>query len=240
VTKRKNNCESDDGVNPNGWMGTLADLVFLLITFFVLLISMSSMDKKAIKRSFGFFSDAVGVLDFVESPETANDVLPILDPLAAFAADKNITPTNRVNDKTRQSARELLDQLAEEIAKKDKGKSNLNTLKRMMEDAAGTVVLEPGDEDMSLLLSYRLLFKDETLELNDEGLEVIRSMATIVRIWGGDVQVQAVWPWNEGPRMMSVLMNAMEEQWVEGERLRPELRSGWNRSIRFQLKRRNT
>lgn len=41
--------------NPLGWMVTFSDLVTLLLTFFVLLISMSSMDVKALEQSFGLF-----------------------------------------------------------------------------------------------------------------------------------------------------------------------------------------
>ena len=46
----------------NEWMATFADLVTLLLTFFVLLLTMSSLDTKALKSSFGFFDGAVGVL----------------------------------------------------------------------------------------------------------------------------------------------------------------------------------
>ncbi len=49
--------------NTDGWMATFSDLVTLLITFFVLLISMQSMDDKAFKESFGFFNDAMGPLE---------------------------------------------------------------------------------------------------------------------------------------------------------------------------------
>jgi len=47
----------------NGWMVTLSDLLILLLTFFVLLISMSSMDKKVFKKMFGAFPSSLGVLN---------------------------------------------------------------------------------------------------------------------------------------------------------------------------------
>jgi chemotaxis protein MotB len=37
---------SNDEFDPNAWMVTFADLVMLLLTFFVLLLTMSSMDAK--------------------------------------------------------------------------------------------------------------------------------------------------------------------------------------------------
>jgi chemotaxis protein MotB len=61
---RSKSSASSGAPNPLGWMVTFSDLVTLLLTFFVLLISMSSMDAKAIQQSFGMFSGATGPLDF--------------------------------------------------------------------------------------------------------------------------------------------------------------------------------
>ena len=41
--------EGDDGIDPDGWMITFSDLLTLMLTFFVLLFSMSSLDAKALK-----------------------------------------------------------------------------------------------------------------------------------------------------------------------------------------------
>ncbi|MBN2333709.1 MAG: flagellar motor protein MotB [Deltaproteobacteria bacterium] len=46
----------------NAWMVTLSDLLVLMLTFFVLLISMSSMDKKTFKKMFGVLPASLGVL----------------------------------------------------------------------------------------------------------------------------------------------------------------------------------
>ncbi len=39
-----------DGIDPQGWMITFSDLLTLMLTFFVLLFSMSSLDAKALKE----------------------------------------------------------------------------------------------------------------------------------------------------------------------------------------------
>ncbi len=54
-------------IDPNAWMMTFSDLLNLLITFFVLLIAMSSMDNKKLKQVSGFFQGAVGVLEKTSS-----------------------------------------------------------------------------------------------------------------------------------------------------------------------------
>ena len=45
------------------WLVTFGDLLTLLITFFVLLISMSSMDRQKLKKTFGFFKGASAALE---------------------------------------------------------------------------------------------------------------------------------------------------------------------------------
>jgi chemotaxis protein MotB len=59
----KRKTESQTLVKQNSWMVTLSDLLILLLTFFVLLISMSSMDKKVFKKMFGAFPYSLGVLN---------------------------------------------------------------------------------------------------------------------------------------------------------------------------------
>ncbi|MEE9273982.1 MAG: flagellar motor protein MotB [bacterium] len=47
---------AEEGPNPNAWLVTFGDLITLMLTFFVLLLSMSSMDEQRIERSFSYFS----------------------------------------------------------------------------------------------------------------------------------------------------------------------------------------
>lgn len=49
-------------VDPNGWLVTFSDLITLLLTFFVLLLSMSSMDHKVIYESLTVFTGNVGYI----------------------------------------------------------------------------------------------------------------------------------------------------------------------------------
>jgi chemotaxis protein MotB len=69
---RQSKSNSSNEVNPLGWMVTFSDLITLLLTFFVLLISMSSMDVKTLQQSFGMFSGGSGPLSFPESSRIAD------------------------------------------------------------------------------------------------------------------------------------------------------------------------
>ncbi len=55
-------------VDPNAWMISFSDLLTLLLTFFVLIFTMSSADNKAVKQAFGFFNAAYGPLEMGSGP----------------------------------------------------------------------------------------------------------------------------------------------------------------------------
>lgn len=53
----------ENKIDPNAWMVTFADLVMLLLTFFVLLLTMSSMDAKKLRNLMTHFRASTGVLE---------------------------------------------------------------------------------------------------------------------------------------------------------------------------------
>ncbi len=53
----------EPAADTDGWLTTFADLVMLLLTFFVLLLTMSSMDTKTLREAFSHFHGAPGVLE---------------------------------------------------------------------------------------------------------------------------------------------------------------------------------
>ncbi|MDY0042992.1 MAG: flagellar motor protein MotB, partial [Desulforhabdus sp.] len=61
--KAKQEAKSGGG---SSWMVTFSDLSTLLLTFFVLLLSMSSLDTKAFRSSFRNFNASTGILQFKE------------------------------------------------------------------------------------------------------------------------------------------------------------------------------
>jgi len=62
--KKRNKNESGTEADTTAWMVTFGDMLMLLLTFFVLLLSMSSMDTKVLKSMFRLFSGASGPLEF--------------------------------------------------------------------------------------------------------------------------------------------------------------------------------
>lgn len=57
------------------WMTTFSDLMSLLLTFFVLLLSMASLDQKKIKEALGSLQGALGVLEGGFKTEVSKELI---------------------------------------------------------------------------------------------------------------------------------------------------------------------
>jgi len=64
MAKRNKNILQGDSGDPNAWMVTFSDLVMLLLTFFVMLLTMSSMDTKMLKDIRSSLNAAAGLLEY--------------------------------------------------------------------------------------------------------------------------------------------------------------------------------
>ncbi|MBW1678460.1 MAG: hypothetical protein JRJ79_18190, partial [Deltaproteobacteria bacterium] len=75
--KKRNNKDDGSQIDTTLWMVTFGDLLMLLLTFFVMLLSMTSMDDKALKSMFSIFTGAIGPLEFsdTERVTTARDMM---------------------------------------------------------------------------------------------------------------------------------------------------------------------
>lgn len=79
--KKKKKGGEGGGPDKDAWMVTFGDLLQLLITFFVLMISMSSMDKKVFKEMFSIFGGGLGVLGFTEKTQIVpSPISPMISP----------------------------------------------------------------------------------------------------------------------------------------------------------------
>ncbi len=54
---------SKSSIDPTAWMVTFSDMLQLMLTFFVLLFSMASLDALKLRTMLGIFPDAIGVLE---------------------------------------------------------------------------------------------------------------------------------------------------------------------------------
>jgi len=64
MAKGKKYTAQGEQLDPNAWMVTFSDLIMLLLTFFVMLLAMSSMDTNRLKEMILHLRDSAGVLAF--------------------------------------------------------------------------------------------------------------------------------------------------------------------------------
>jgi len=64
MAKRKRQTDEGPQIDTEAWMLTFSDLLMLLLTFFVLLFTMSSMDNNALKDILTSLRGSAGVLEF--------------------------------------------------------------------------------------------------------------------------------------------------------------------------------
>jgi chemotaxis protein MotB len=64
MSSRERHSDGEENINTSAWMVTFSDLIMLLLTFFVLLLTMSSLDQKAVKELIAHLKNSTGVLEF--------------------------------------------------------------------------------------------------------------------------------------------------------------------------------
>ena len=77
---KKKEKKGDPGLDPNAWMVTFSDLLTLMLTFFVLLLTMRSLDSQVIKTTFNLMYGGLGVLGSSDKTAYQEDMKFIVPP----------------------------------------------------------------------------------------------------------------------------------------------------------------
>jgi len=147
------------------WLATFGDLMSLLLCFFVLLLSMSTMDAKKIEEAIGSLQGSMGILE--GGMVTKNSI-------------KKGTPT------TQSPIPQDTSQMANEVAQAVK---EFNELKKGM--AGSTISLEEAEEGLIIHLPADISFKSGTAEIyNEDSILFLKRLALIIKTIPVEVQVQ--------------------------------------------------
>jgi chemotaxis protein MotB len=107
--------EDDDIEKPAGlpgWMGTFADMMALLMCFFVLLFAFSEIDAQKFKRLAGAMKNAFGVQNEIEVEDIPKGTSAIFDQFSPGKPEP--TPIKNIEQNTVDSSQEFLDRSARE------------------------------------------------------------------------------------------------------------------------------
>jgi chemotaxis protein MotB len=142
-----------------GWMVTFSDLATLLLTFFVLLLSMSSMDDRTMKSMFTNFTSACGILYFKEFGEIYKPKEVLIEGLYERLQDAVII-------------KKAGDPVEDAVSDSD----------TIFESKAGSIlVIENIEDGFKLIFGHRLLFDPGKAEIKPEMKEILAKIARFVR-----------------------------------------------------------
>jgi chemotaxis protein MotB len=170
------------------WMVTFGDLLMLLLTFFVMLLTMSSMDTKALKASFSVFEGGLGVLDFsdidkIEALERKTDIVGLKGSALSVVGD--------LNDKLNEllSSRRALDVTGKGVLEKVFGGEDDPDGRAMLSDLGNIVEISEDERGVVLTIKAELLFDSGTSEIRKEMVPLVDSMAALTKAVSNDVLV---------------------------------------------------
>lgn len=155
VALDKKEKQGDGAGGTPGWMVTFSDLATLLLTFFVLLISMSSMDDRSFKTLFSNFTSSCGILFFKEYEEIYRAKDTLIEGLFKILHDRLVI--KKVNDPP--------DQVLSEN-EQDQFKEFANTL-----------TIEEIRNGMKFVFGQRLLYDSGSAKIKEEAKPALRKIA---------------------------------------------------------------
>jgi chemotaxis protein MotB len=145
------------------WLATFGDLMSLLLCFFVLLLSMSTMDAKKIEEAAGSLQGSMGILE-------------------GGSIDKNTKEKGTPTSQTPTTATEMDKQISQSIAE----------FKELSQNATGNAIsLEEGEEGFLIHLPADIAFKSGTAEIyNQDSILFLKRLALIIKTLPSEVQIQ--------------------------------------------------
>ncbi len=151
----------EEKTNPNAWMITFSDLIMLLLTFFVMILTMSSMDKKKLQEAFiKIGGEAAGILELTSSRSVAN--------LNKFMKKHRETDSMLVIDHN------IITDL---LIPTDDSENNL-------EEAVGNLekLIDIIDDERGIVISFQdnILFYPGSAKLRKEAFPVLDSITTAI------------------------------------------------------------
>jgi chemotaxis protein MotB len=169
--------------SPSGapaWMATFADLMSLLMCFFVLLLSFSEMDAQKYKLVAGSMKNAFGI---------QREVLAIQNPSGTAELTENMHQQTSETDPIEQERTELLEDIemlaletAEDIKKLEEG------LKEEIE--GGFIELESGFRSITIRIKEKGSFDSGSASLQEEFIPVMTKLQNILIDIDGKITVE--------------------------------------------------
>ena len=158
----KNKCPECPKCLP-GWLVQFGDLMSLLLTFFILLLSMAVMDKKKVEEYFDIMKKAMGFIDSTTDVETQSEKHSTED--SSSESDEN--------DGSSESAAEEAAQEMSEV---------INDLNSSSTNESEEISIEKGKNEFTLDIPSTIMFDDGEYNITDPAAKrFISKIARVIR-----------------------------------------------------------
>lgn len=146
-----------------GWLVQFGDLMSLLLTFFILLLSMAVMDKKKVEEYFDVMKKAMGFIDASTDVQTQSD--------AHSTEDSNSQDDDSESTSTETAVEDTVEEVSEIIEQ-----MNDSTLE------SEQIQIEKGKNEFTLDIPSMIMFEEGKYELtNANSKRFIAKIARIIR-----------------------------------------------------------
>ncbi len=147
-----------------GWLVQFGDLMSLLLTFFILLLSMAVMDKKKVEEYFDVMKKAMGFIDASTDVQTQSD---------AYSTQNS---TSQNDDSESTSTEEAVADTVEEVSEL------VEQMNDSTSEEAEQIQLEKGKNEFTLDIPSTIMFEDGKYELsNANSKRFIAKIARVIR-----------------------------------------------------------
>lgn len=159
----KNKCPECPKCLP-GWLVQFGDLMSLLLTFFILLLSMAVMDKKKVEEYFDIMKKAMGFIDASTDVETQSDAYSTKD-----SSSSDSQESSESSESSFENSVQEVSQMVEEL------NSNQNI-------ESQEISIEKGKNEFTLDIPSTIMFEDGQYELTNQSAKIfISKIARVIR-----------------------------------------------------------
>lgn len=147
-----------------GWLVQFGDLMSLLLTFFILLLSMAVMDKQKVEEYFDIMKKAMGFIDASTDVETQSD---------AYSTKEGSSDSDNSSDSNTESSFENTSQEVSQIVDEVNSSQNMESQE---------ITVEKGKNEFTLDIPSTIMFEEGQYELSNESAKIfISKIARVIR-----------------------------------------------------------
>ncbi len=148
--------EPEEEIDTDAWMATFSDLLSLMLTFFVLLFAMKSVDQGKLQEALGYFQGGIGIL-------RSGDSMPVMPP------DSQVFDPRPIKEFSPDKIQEMFN------TKRLHGRGSVRT------EARGTVISVSSG---FLFASAQAIVRPEAIEILDEIVLLTQGATYAIQVEG--------------------------------------------------------